>query len=226
MAFRITAVVMANALLVLLALALGDRPQAEFGESGFVTDVHVVVLISAAAFAGLTFRARRAGSVRRRLWAAPELFWLLVAAAFVFLAVDEASRLHEGVDKRFHEYVLGYGPTVLSTRLDDLLVGVYGLGAVALCWRYRAEVLRVPGLAGILVVALAFVFIDMLIDLVNHDDVLRLLKGSLAERQRLDATLVVVEESVKVQTGSLFCLGFWVAWRTASAERSGARRLL
>jgi hypothetical protein len=151
---------------------------------------------------------------------------LLVAAAFVFLAVDEASRFHEGVDKRFHEYVLGRDPTALSTRIDDLLVGVYALGAGALCWHYRAEILRVPGLARILVVALAFVFIDMLLDLANHDDVLRLLGGALVQRQRLDAILVVVEESVKVLAGSLFCLGFWVAWRAASAERSGARRPL
>jgi hypothetical protein len=216
MAIRITAVVVANALLVLLALALGDRPQAEFGESGFVTDVHVVVLSLAAVFAGLTFRARRAGSVRRRLWAAPELFWMLVAVAFVFLAIDEASRFHEGVDKRFHEYVLAYEPTLLSTRLDDLLVGIYGLGAVALCWHYREEVRRIPGLPGILVVALAMVFVDMLIDLANHDDVLRMLAGSPAERRRLTAIVAVVEESLKVLAGSLFCLAFWVAWRAAS----------
>jgi hypothetical protein len=217
------AVVAANVVLLLLALALGEQPESAFGESGFVTDIHVLVLFLAAAFAGLTFRARRASRSqpeggRRRLWAAPELFWAIVAAAFVYLALDESARIHEGLDKRFHEYVLGHAATAMSTRLDDALVGLYALGALGLCWHYRTEVLRVPALARVLVVALALLLVDVVIDLLHHDDVLKMLTTTYRERVRLHSWLTVVEESIKVLSGSLFCFGFYLAWRAAVGE--------
>jgi len=217
------AVVGANVALLLLALALGEKPESAFGESGFVTDVHVVVLFLAAVFAGLAFRARQAsgrqpGGRRPRWWAAPELFWALVAAAFVFLGIDEMARIHEGLDKRFHEYVLGHAATALSTRLDDALVGLYALGALAVCWYYRTEVLRVPGVSRILVVALALLLVDVVIDLLHHDDVLEMLTDTYRDRTRLRSWLTVVEESIKVLSGSLFCFAFYFAWRAATSE--------
>lgn len=219
------AVVAANAVLLLLALALGEKPESAFGESGFVTDVHVLVLFLAAAFAGLTFRARHAsGSQPEGRWAAPEVFWAIVAVAFVYLAFDEAARIHEGLDKRFHEYVLGHPATALSTRLDDALVGVYALGALGLCWYYRTEILRVPALSRLLAVALALLLIDVVIDLLHHDDVIKMLAASYRDRVRLDSWLTVVEESVKVLAGSLFCFAFYLAWRAAVDNPAGTDR--
>lgn len=216
------AVVVVNILLVLLAIAVGEQPQSAFKESGFMTKLHVVVLLLAAVFAGLTFQARRASGhpagVRRSVLTAPELFWLIVAAAFVFLAIDELARVHEGFDKRFHELILHQKPTHITTRIDDVLIGLYGVGALAVCWRYRAEVLRVPATARILGVALVLLFIDVVIDLLDHDDVLKLFAHSYRSLQRLGGWATVVEESVKVLAGSLFCLAFYVAWRTTAEE--------
>lgn len=52
--------------------------------------------------------------------------WAIVAAGFLFLAIDEVVEIHEGIDKLIHK-VFQIKETGLTDRIDDLIIGVYGL---------------------------------------------------------------------------------------------------
>lgn len=66
-------------------------------------------------------------------------FWLLSAAGFFYLMLDESFQFHEGMDSRVIELVI---PDARNPRLDGLSTAFYGLGALAVCWLARGEITR------------------------------------------------------------------------------------
>jgi hypothetical protein len=211
-------VLAANLGLFAVAVLVSREPLEAFEDSGFVSIVNVAILLGAAVLAALTYHARRLAAARPPSWRAHEFFWLLTSAAFVFLAVDEFAQVHETVDLLVHERVLGISPNRFSARIDDLLIGLYAIMAVVVCWYYRGELFRFPAARRFLVVAIGLLFLDVLIDLVNHADVIRHLSPHPPVRRQLAVSIGIVEESLKVIACSLFALTFYAAWRAASTE--------
>ena len=66
-----------------------------------------------------------------------ENFWLISAAGFLYLTLDESFQFHEGMDTGVLR-LFGY---VENPRLDGLATGLYGLVAAAVCYYYRREIL-------------------------------------------------------------------------------------
>ena len=67
------------------------------------------------------------------------LFWLLSSLAFFFLMLDESFQFHEGLDSRLFE---AFGAEEKNPRLDGLSTALYGVGAFAVCWTFRADIVR------------------------------------------------------------------------------------
>jgi len=68
------------------------------------------------------------------------IFWLVTGAAFFFLMLDESFQFHEGIDSRLFEAVGAGGKK--NPRIDGLSTALYGLAAFAVCWTFRADILR------------------------------------------------------------------------------------
>lgn len=66
-------------------------------------------------------------------------FWLLCSLGFFYLMLDESFQFHEGMDSRVIELV---APGAKNPRVDGLSTAVYGIGALAVCWFFREDVLR------------------------------------------------------------------------------------
>ena len=66
-------------------------------------------------------------------------FWLLSSLAFFFLMLDESFQFHEGIDSRLFEV---FGGGTKNPRIDGLSTALYGLGALAVCWTFRRDILR------------------------------------------------------------------------------------
>lgn len=120
-------------------------------------------------------------------------FWLVAGAGFLFLALDEMTLIHEGIDKWIHARLGWRDDDPLTDHIDDAIVILYG--AVALVWgfRYRATLLRLRWAT--LLLSIGFISFLVMAAL----DVSDLSK--------------TVEESVKVFTEALIVTGLVAALR-------------
>ena len=190
-----------------VAVALGAQPAEQFGEGKLGTWASCLLLLSSATLAFDTWRARRP--------ARGALLWLLIASGFVYLALDDAFSWHEKLDRFLHRKVLGIVPTDVTTSLDDLIIGAYGLVALALLYRFRDEIRRVPTLMRLLAIAMGLMFLQVAIDVIDHEAVLRALAEKGPNRQLLRLWVPVAEETVKLVAEGVFVLAFARAWRYA-----------
>jgi hypothetical protein len=149
----------------------------------------------------------RKAQTRQPILRSPLLVWALMAAGFLFLAVDELFEIHEQVDRAIHS-LFGITETSLTDRIDDLLVLLYlliGLAAVCIArselWRYRRTL---PFFAAGFGLALAMVVLDVL---TNDVDLLRM----FVPRAYLGSVFlwaIVAEDVLKVVAEAFFLLGF------------------
>jgi hypothetical protein len=125
-------------------------------------------------------------------------FWLLSAAGFFYLMLDESFQFHEGMDSRVLELV---DPDAKNPRLDGLSTAFYGLVAFVVCWIFRAEVARFTG---------ALVFFGM--------GGLFLAATSAANFGHAAPWRVVLEESCKLLGVASFLLAYVTAFLHSMAE--------
>ncbi len=210
------AVVAIDVSLIALGIVLGLRradPSRYFNEAKFLTYLSCAQLFATGVMSGFIFRWRREATAELRT-----LLWLLLAAGFVFLAIDDAFEIHEQLDPLIHRG-LDLEESALSDRLDDLLVLAYGAVGVSILFVFRGELLlhreMVPYLAAGLVLSVVEVFFDAL---GNRPDVMSLVDPASA------AALVnwvdVLEGTSQLLAEAMFLTAFFAAGRIA---RRGAR---
>ena len=49
--------------------------------------------------------------------------------------------IHESIDNGIH-YVLKLRETAITDRLDDIIIGIYGLGGIGILYYYRDEIVK------------------------------------------------------------------------------------
>jgi len=146
-----------------LVAAPGDRPMFHFGEDGAVTALSTVFMAMAAALALAVFYLRLAD------WSSGVLFWLVLAAGFAFLAIDEQLMLHERGGALLEETALGTPETFRNW--NDLIVIAYGAVALAFGALFAREILRCRTFALLFGIAFAFYAVHTGIDAVLSSDV-------------------------------------------------------
>ena len=186
------------AIAVVVPLGLNSAyadPSLHFGEGLPMTWISVFQLLGIAYLAERVYRQRRCTTELG--WSDACTVWRIVSGGFVFLALDELLQIHEMVDPLIHA-VLGMAETGLSDRLDDLIVGLYGLAGLLVLRRYRAEVLRYGAAAPYFVGGFLIFAVMVALDATtNRLDVLGML---IADGQALEGTLAwmgVLEDSLK-----------------------------
>jgi hypothetical protein len=176
-----------------------------YDERGSITAMSAILLGWASAFAGLTYWILRDIEGHR------PAFWLLASGGFLFLSLDELVG--------FHELVAESSPGLSTTGekvfgvfrgWDDIIIILYGIGAVAICLRYLPEVLRLPWVAEVMCLAFAAYAVHTFIDAVAEPPTY---------------TTVIMEETAK-----LYCTLFLAAamlaallgaWKRATATMRG-----
>ena len=120
------------------SVVLHGHPSVYMEEGEWVTWLSFAHLLVTGGLAGVVFRLRTHGCPPLRGWRDPRWIWLLLAAGFLFLAVDEAARLHESFDHSVHR-IFGWRETALSDSLDDVIVLSYGVLGVMVLYACRTE---------------------------------------------------------------------------------------
>lgn len=145
-----------------------------FGECGFITTLSIIQLL---AIAGLSFRIHEVRQTKSwpSMWRDPAALWGVVALGFLFLAADEQFRIHENLDFWIHD-LLNLRETGWSDRIDDLLVGLYGLIGIGVLTAYRRELVDYKNALPYLVIGFLALFVMVALDAItNRNDVLTLL---------------------------------------------------
>ncbi|MBE9063541.1 hypothetical protein [cf. Phormidesmis sp. LEGE 11477] len=199
--YRVLALnLLAIALVILISYPFGQVEQ-QFKDGGFIDIFSGIQLFVIAYYAYRAFKARSAAF--RSPWRSPGAIWGIISAGFVFLALDELATIHEGLDKLIH-IVLNLQETGMSDRIDDLIVGLYGVIAIALLVVYRKELKRykfvLPYVFGGFVLLFCMIGIDAIS---NRDDVF-LAFFSAARSDSLMSWVFVPEEACKLVSEAFF----------------------
>lgn len=95
-----------------------------YGEKSTITDLSTVQLFACSITSACVplALAKKKGDRRVIKW----LIWMTFAIGFAFLAIDDKYMIHEQIDNSIHS-TLQWEETKLSDRIDDIIVGIYGI---------------------------------------------------------------------------------------------------
>ena len=205
-----------NTLVVVLAVWTGineGNVRAYFNEESFITSLSTVQLIAIALLSmGVYIRRCR----KDWSWHSPTFVWLIIAVGFVFLAADEHMEIHERFDVWLHG-ILRIEENAITDRIDDVIVGLYGMAAAGLVYRYRAEMKRYRHVLPLLLTGFTFLFAMVFLDLLtNRPDILSFLLG-MDMGLIMQTALGVLEEFCKLTACTFFVGSIYQAFRTAKS---------
>lgn len=203
---RIIAItVVAIALIIFFGIAHG-KPSLGFDERRPGTWFSVaLLLLSAAASFGIhaTRKPQTDGTLRD-----PAHVWWLIGAGFIFLALDDAFRIHERMDKVLH-WIVGLTETSVTDRIDDVIILAYGLIGIAVLHAYQREIYRVPGFFRLLLAGFTLFGVMVMLDVItNGKEYIALLNIPETAAWTVQQWTKVAEEAAKLLATSMFLAGF------------------
>ena len=189
------------------AIALGHSPDLHFREAGFLTYVSCLKLLIAAVISGKIFGIIK-NSPNHKL-SDNKIVWLVITLGLLFLALDDALKIHEEIDALLHD-VLNITQTNITDLLDDLIVGAYiliFLIFIAFQWKtiqlFRSSF--VFFLAG-----LVFTVVMVSLDLISHNTYVASLMTDDAEQiQALKQWFSAWEDAAKIYAEGMFIVGVY-----------------
>ena len=135
-----------------------------------------------------------------------------MTAGFLFLAADDLFLIHEDMDRRIR-FAFNLAETGLTDRIDDLLIGLYGVVGIGVLVAYREEWRPYRQARPLLSWGFVLLFLMVALDLLtNRDDILSLV--FTAERAAvLRIWLSHIEDSLKIFAEALFLVAFYSVWQ-------------
>jgi hypothetical protein len=149
--------------------------------------------------------------------------WLLMAAGFIYLALDEALSLHERLDIFIH-HVFAIEETGITDRLDDVIVLFFGIVGAVVMFFHRREFRLLNGFRRLLVPGFVFLVLMVAFDTLNNGSSVL---GPIGARWPFLAPafekLHVAEEWSKLAAETLFLLCFLRILEQVSRQTAGER---
>lgn len=185
---------LAIALTVLLSAPF-EKVYRQFEDGGFITYFSVIQLFILSYFMQQMFKLR--GQSFAQPWKSPAAVWAIFSLGFSFLALDDLLMIHEFFDKTIHKVWL-LQETGVSDRIDDLIVGLYGLIAIGLFVRCRRELKKYKAVAPYVIAGFICLFLMVGIDVVTNRDDMLLMVFSPATTEYILSWIFVLEEGLKL----------------------------
>jgi len=136
-----TSLIAFDTIAIIIAIALGiheGRPLVHFGEHHLITWISVLQLLTISFLSYNIFQTRRR-TLEHFNWRAPFILWAIISLGFFFLAMDDLFMIHESIDHRIHD-IFNLKETTFTDRIDDMIVGVYGLIGISALYACREEI--------------------------------------------------------------------------------------
>ncbi len=212
---------------IVIALALGllqGNIEEPFKERGLITWVSFFQLLL---IAGLSWKVFRLNTIalNPRGWRSPHMVWAIIAAGFIYLACDELTLIHETLDKLIHNLFM-MRENALTDRLDDIIVGFYGLVGIGILYYYREALKKYVETFPFLISGFVFLFVMVGFDIVgNRYDPFLTMTENISLRAMLHAGLSVAEDSFKILSEGMFLVAFYRCYQMASEQKTAQQEL-
>ena len=181
--YRILKTVAFTVGLLLLIYLIKNRNLAEVAsEDGLLTTISIVLLSST----GILCLVRAMG-IKYYQW----LFWLS-AVGLIFMAFDDALRLHEGMDKAIHAG-LDIDESPISDKLDALIVILYFIAGLIMLYCARGLIWQYPMSIAMFFIAGVFAVVMLTFDIMTIGWTFNVLGITMDTRFTEDAAKVISE---------------------------------
>jgi len=204
---------------IVIALILGKTPGQYFGERYPMTYLSSFQLLVISGLAWKIF-VMRLDESRLKFWKGPFFIWLIVAMTFMYLSLDEVGSIHEKIDFFIHRF-FKIRETGLTDRIDDVIVGCYGLIGLMVLYLFREELKKYREAFPLLTVGFIFMFSMVTLDiLTGRKDILRILISNAYVVNRLHLWLSAIEDMFKIIAEGAFLVGFYYCLEITRRLRS------
>ena len=150
------------------------------------------------------------------------LLWLAIGAGFIFLTVDDLVQFHENLDKWIHHWV-GRKPNNITTRLDDVIILLYGIIGAGIMWINRAELKNYRALLPYLVWGFVFLILCVGLDVFTHrTDAIEFLISDAQVYMPILYWLHPLEDIFKILAEGIFLGTFYAAFYQTLKSPRGA----
>ncbi|MEO0771164.1 MAG: hypothetical protein AAFY72_17370 [Cyanobacteria bacterium J06649_4] len=187
-----------NIAAIVITVALSapfDKVYRQFEDGGFITYFSVIQLFILSHFAYKIFKVRSQSFPHP--WRSSIAIWAIMSLGFSFLALDDLLMIHEWLDKVIHG-IGQFEETAVSDRLDDVIIGFYGLVSIGGLVHYRKEIKKYRAVLPLVVIGFVLLFATVGIDiLTNRDDILSTM-FSPETTANMMYWMVVPEEGLKL----------------------------
>ena len=200
-------VILLNLLAIFATIAIAapfNKLYRQFEDGGFITYFSVIQLFILSYIAGKTFNIRRQ-AFQSAPWKSPIAIWGIFSLGFSFLALDDLLMIHEFFDKIIHK-LWQLQETGITDRIDDAIIALYGIVAIALLVSYRQELKQYRSALPAAVAAFGLLFAMVAVDtLTNRNEILEMLFPA-STVEGIQTWIFTVEDGLK-----LLAEGFYVA---------------
>ena len=201
-------VLLLNIVLIATAISIDFSGLGEpFKEGGFITFFSVIQLLVVSRLSYTIYSARD-DLKKYSFLQKPHLIWLLISMGFLFLALDELLKIHERTDRLIH-YIFSIQETGVTDRIDDLLIGLYGLIGLIVIFIFRAEMKACKARVSLFFIGFSLLFLMVLLDVITNREDVVLLFFETDFATALHSWLSFAEDSVKLLSEAFFILGFY-----------------
>ena len=203
-------VISLNLLAIFATIAIAtpfDKLYRQFEDGGFITYFSVIQLFILSYFTGKTFNVRKQtlpSSPQKSHWKSPVAIWGILSLGFSFLALDDLLMIHEFFDKTIHK-VWQLQETGLTDRIDDAIIALYGIIAIAVLVSYRQELKKYRAALPSVIVAFVLLFAMVAVDTItNRNEILEMFLASETV-EGIQDWIFTVEDGLK-----LLAEGFYI----------------
>ncbi len=210
---------------ILLALFLGKTPDIYFKEKTFITYLSVIQLLVCSVLTYKIFKLRKIETIESKVKSKTYKLWALMSMGFAYLALDDATRIHENIDKRIH-ILFHIKETNITDRLDDLIVGFYVICGIIILFKFYEEIKLHKHMLSYLIACFIPIFLMVALDLVTErKDVLKLFISDHLLRNNIFHWLRAIEEIFKIIAGGILVSMFYYLLNV-NKERSFKNNLI
>lgn len=208
--------------MMIRAIVLDRNPMRYFDEGGLITWLSTLQLLWLGYLAWAIAQLRKPSKAATQSQDHPKVkrLWQIMAAGFVFLAMDEHFQIHEGLDAAILQ-LFNLSDATAWRGIDDFIILLYALGGLLFLWDLRRQERSILSqAAGWFKLGFGFCFLTIALDMLSHGSTRFVPWLPAAEQIRFYNWFKAIEEIPKIFAEGAFMMALYTCLSIAQQARS------